>query len=146
MQEAFGGVLNIVLIAVFFVIVEGILGMTVNYSKAFRMKNYVISTIEQYEASSTCFTNGDSACLKRIKLRAEQLGYSPTDLKCSNGQAQVQGLFCYNEVRDSSNKNSAKYKTYRIDTQVDFNFPIINRMGFSIFQVGGDTRLIKVNS
>ena len=48
MQEAFGGILNIFLILIFLVIVEGILAFTVSYTKAFRMKNYVIATIEQY--------------------------------------------------------------------------------------------------
>ena len=43
--------MNIVLIAFFLIIVEGILGLAVNYSKAFKMKNLVISTFEKYEAA-----------------------------------------------------------------------------------------------
>ena len=46
MKDAFGGILNLVLIVVFLLLIEGILGLVVNYSKAFRMKNTVISAIE----------------------------------------------------------------------------------------------------
>ena len=55
MKDAFGGIVNIVLVAIFLVIISGILGLVVNYTKAFRMKNVVISTIEQYEGASGCF-------------------------------------------------------------------------------------------
>ena len=48
MKDAFGGIVNIVLVAIFLVIISGILGLVVNYTKAFRMKNAVISAIEQY--------------------------------------------------------------------------------------------------
>ena len=55
MRDAFGGIVNIVLVAIFLVIVSGILGLVVNYTKAFRMKNTVISAIEQYEGADGCF-------------------------------------------------------------------------------------------
>ena len=38
MKDAFGGILNLVLIAVFLVIVSGVLGLTVSYTKAFNFK------------------------------------------------------------------------------------------------------------
>ena len=66
MRDAFGGIVNIVLVAIFLVIVSGILGLVVNYTKAFRMKNAVISTIEQYEGADSCFTeNGNNFKLSR---------------------------------------------------------------------------------
>ena len=56
MRDGFGGILNIVFIVIFLLIVEGVLGLVVNYTKAFKMKNNVISMIEQYEAAG-CFEN-----------------------------------------------------------------------------------------
>ena len=51
MRDAYGGIMNIVLLVTFFLIVEGVLGLIVGYTKAFKMKNIVISTVEEYEAS-----------------------------------------------------------------------------------------------
>ena len=145
MQDAFGGVLNIILIAVFLIIIEGILGLVVNYSKAFRMKNFVISNIEKYEGYG-CFedkVSGNSDCRNKIKEGAKSIGYSPTSLlNCDTGNLYVNSdsLFCYKEQVSTSGNNII----YTIVTQVDINIPIINRiMGLSFFQVHGDTRVIK---
>ena len=43
MRDAFGGIFNIFIIVVVLLLIMGILGLTVNYTKAFRMKNYVIT-------------------------------------------------------------------------------------------------------
>ena len=76
MKDAFGGLLNIVIIAIFLVIVEGVLGLVVNYSKAFRMKNAAISTIERYEGLG-CFTSSGSDCRDKIVSQARSIGYAP---------------------------------------------------------------------
>ena len=145
MKDAFGGILNIVFVAIFLVIVSGILGMIVNYNKAFQMKNIVITAIEQYEGSRGCFSESgisDSACRQRIIEGAESIGYSPVDLNC-HGYKSSDNLFCY-EKRDSDSHN---HDIFTIVTQVDIDIPIINKiMGLEIFQVHGDTKaLIKRN-
>ena len=139
MKDAYGGILNIVLIGVFLLIVEGILGLVVSYSKAFRMKNAVISAYERYEGSGECKENTD--CFNRILQQAKRIGYSKKmDLNCSDGYTNVGGYFCY--IRNDS--SSGKNYIYTVETQVDINFPIINKiMGLSIFKVRGDTRIIK---
>ena len=142
MQDAFGGILNIVLIVVFLLIVEGILGFTVNYTKAFKMKNIVISAIEEYEdASCIDGSHGTSACRDKIKRGAQSIGYSPSLLNCPNGSdwKKVDDLFCVKRTGSHSG-----YYIYRIVTQVDINIPIINHiMGLSFFQVTGDTRVVQ---
>lgn len=156
MKDAFGGILNIILVALFLIIVEGILGFIVNYTKAFRMKNYVISAIEQYEAIG-CINNdkADTACKDKIKDDAKRIGYSPSSLNCPNKSGaqyeNIDNLFCVSAGEISTNKNedwyaSSKPTTYRVITQVDVNFPIINKiMGLSFFQVSGDTRVIETH-
>ena len=77
MKEAFSGIYSIAFIVVFLVIVIGILGLVVSYTKAFKMKNIIISTIEKYEGaccgggsetngtnsySPTCTSPDSSAC------------------------------------------------------------------------------------
>ena len=146
MQDAFGGIVNIVLIVLFLVIVEGILGMTVNYTKAFKMKNIVLSAVEQYEASA-CFgsNNADSACLEKIKNDAKGIGYAPTNLRCPNDFESKDGLFCYKQMEvDSSSSRRQTY--YRIITQVDIHIPIVREiMSLEFFQVKGDTRMIDIS-
>ena len=49
MRDAFGGAVNVLFIAIFIAIVNGYLAFTANYNKAFRIKNRIISLIEQNE-------------------------------------------------------------------------------------------------
>ena len=45
MRDAFGGLMNMVIIIVFLVLVSGYLAFNVNYTKAFRVKNKIITTM-----------------------------------------------------------------------------------------------------
>lgn len=145
MQDAFGGIMNLILITIFLVIVSGVLGFSVNYTKAFKMKNIVISAIEEYEDSG-CFKEG-TECWKKIDREAKNIGYSPSNLNCSgDGEysdfTSYGGLFCATRVETNSSEKDTV--AYRIITQVDIDIPIIRDiMGFSIFQVKGDTRVIQ---
>ena len=141
MKDAFGGILNIVLVAIFLVIISGILGLVVNYTKAFRMKNAVITAVEQYEGANGCFGNGvATGCKDKIIEKAKSLGYNPTELRCPSDFSNSYDLFCYKRADSDSKKNYV----FSIITQVDIDIPIINKMmGLSIFQVHGDTRAIR---
>ena len=150
MKDAFGGVLNIVIVVIFLVIVSGILGLLVNYSKAFKMKNVIISSIEQYEGSKSCFSTkatGTTPCQEKILDDAKNIGYNPTALHCHDGYEKSNGLFCYKKYDSMGSADSSRVVDgyyYTIVTQVDINIPIINDiLGLSIFQVHGDTRVIK---
>ena len=140
MKDAFGGIVNIVLMAVFLLAISGILGLIVSYSKAFKMKNEVISNIEKYQGA--CFTkasDNQKNCYSRIREGAKSIGYSPDYLNCpSDFDRDPDGnYYCYKKVKA---KNGYYYS---IITQVDINIPIINRiLGISIFQVHGDSRVV----
>lgn len=144
MQEAFGGILNIVFVAIFLVIVSGVLAFTVTYTKAFKMKNIVISAIEEYEdAQCTNPDTPNSPCRLKIRQEASNIGYSPTSLNCPSDFRKIDDLFCVKQMT-AQNK---KYYVYRIITQVDLNIPIIQEiLSFSFFQVGGDTRVVQKQS
>lgn len=155
MQEAFGGIINVFFMGLFLVITISILGLVVSYTKAFKMKNVIISHIENYEATG-CFEQ-NTACMTRIKDSAKALGYG-ANINCPNGYTKIDGLFCYMELtrKDScshseqncfsGNKEhvSNNPKSYRIITQVDLALPLIsNIFSMKIFQVTGDTRIIE---
>ena len=143
MKDAFGGIINIVFIALFLLIMIGVLGLVVSYTKAFKMKNIIISHIENFEASG-CFEE-DTACMKKIKASAEGIGYG-SRITCPSDFTKIDGLFCYKEMVSSNTKNHVSNKpiSYRIITQVDLDLPIIGSI-FSInfFQVVGDTKVIE---
>ena len=122
MQDAYGGILNLVIIVMFLLIVMGTLGLVVSYTKAFKMKNIVISNFERYE---------DANCI----------AYAPgKSINCHDLTKSDTGLFCYG-MEPSANGDGV---VYTVITQVDITFPIIDKIaGFRIFQVSGKTRVIK---
>ena len=146
MQDAFGGVINMLFVILFLLIIIAVLGLVVSYTKAFKMKNIIITHIENYEASG-CFTE-DTACMNKIKASAEGIGYG-SRIKCPEDYGKIDGLFCYKEIISTNTENhvSSRPTSYRIITQVDLDLPIISSI-FSInfFQVVGDTRVIETKS
>ena len=146
MKEAYGGIVSLVFIAIFLVIVISILGLVVSYTKAFKMKDRIISVIEEYEGSG-CYPelsggSSASACRERIKDAARELGYSPANLNCGGSLTKSSdNLYCYSMDR-LTDSNKAVFK---VVTQVDISFPIIDKiMGFRFFQVAGDTQTVEL--
>ena len=160
MKDAFGGIFNLVLIVIFLVVVMGILGLTVSYTKAFRAKNIIISKIEQYGHGGSCLRS-DGACFKRIKEETDRIAYHPHNLNCPPNEGVTgwfaaprdggsEKLFCFylhNIYKSTSGTDCgaliASDYYFNIITQVDIDIPIINKiMGLYFFQVKGDTRKI----
>lgn len=143
MRDAFGGVVNLAMIVVFLVLVCGYLAFNVNYTKAFRVKNYIITSIEQYEGNC----DEGTACYQKINDYINRIGYNAPDFtledyKCMHG-------YCYKEFNASSETGGAysegeKKVYYRVVTQINIDIPIINKImpGLRIFQVSGNTKLI----
>lgn len=146
MKDAFGGILNLAFLAVFLLLVMGILGLIVNYTKAFRMKNFTIDTIERYEGS--CRKDTD-ACIQKIKEHARNISYSPTISNCPSGFTNMSGFFCMKAEAVSNYSPEAftagKPCVYTVITQSDVSLPIIETvLSFRIFQVTGNTEIIEV--
>lgn len=143
MRDAFGGIVNLAMIVVFLVLVSGYLAFNVNYTKAFRVKNYVITSFEQYEGN--CQAN--SACAKKISEYIKSIGYNAPDLKVSDYTCVSEG-YCYHQfdATDETGVYSEGNKKiyFRIVTQINIDIPIINKIlpSMKIFQVSGATKLI----
>lgn len=156
MRDAFGGIVNLAIIVVFLVLVSGYLAFNVNYTKAFRAKNYIISKFEQYEGDCTDTTD---RCYKDIEEYARSLGYdtgenfNPVDSTNDGGCTK---LFCYikvdvNPAGDNEKNKNNEYENegykkvyYKIVTQINIDIPIINRIlpNLRLFQVTGSTKQI----
>ncbi len=149
MRDAFGGLMNMVIIVVFLVLVSGYLAFNVNYTKAFRVKNKIITTIEQYEGNC----ESGSACDDKILEYMRQIGYN-TDANFKIPDYQCQSGYCIKkenaaqEVKDSVAKSGGKEPNdlenkvyYRVTTVIVIDIPIINKImpQLKLFQVSGTT-------
>lgn len=151
MKDAYGGIMNLVFIVLFLLIVIGVLGLIVSYTKAFKMKNVVLSTVEEYEGNCcgvptpgiTC--NSKPACVKKISNEASTLGFSPVSINCPNDYTKIQSTNNHNDlycIKKVDNSSTGRYY-YNVIVQVDVHFPVIsNILGFRMFQVSGDSRQI----
>lgn len=143
MRDSLGGVVVLVIIVVFVVFVSAYMAFNVNYTKAFKMKNKIISTIEEYNAK--CFAAGP--CATEIKEYADEIGYKP-HFKCNSSEGFKDGtdeLYCYQEFKvvDNSKAGNIEKYYYRVVTRIDIQIPIIqNFFGLRILNVSGDTGLI----
>ena len=140
MKESFGGIVSFFMLAVFLIIVIGLLGLVVSYTKAFKMKNMIITSIEQYQGLGCDKPN--SPCLKNIDEGSKKLGFAPVSLSCPSDYTKMKDLYCYKVVYVKGTNPKEYY--YRVSTQVDVHFPIVSDiLGFNLFKVSGDTRVMK---
>lgn len=146
MRDSMGGSVVITIIVVFIVVALAYLAFNVNYTKAFRMKNKIISYYEDFNG------NCDSACHGKIKEYADAIGYKPDTLNCPGSYNQKEGLYCVKEVLvsgggtvDPSRPNDQGKRTYyRIITKINIEIPIIsNVFDLSVFNISGDTKVMK---
>lgn len=153
MRDAFGGLVNLVIISIFLVIVSGFLAFNVNYTKAFRVKNNIISSFEQYEGNC----NAGTECYAKIEKYMQSIGYSKSStikpneegFNCSNSG------FCYKLYCSNGQNNASpgpvgsvcspeKKGYYKIVTQINIDIPILNKIipSMDVFKVYGNTRTI----
>ncbi len=147
MRDAYGGIVNITIIVVFLVIVSGYLAFNVNYTKAFRLKNKIISVLEEYEGSG--YRNSQSTARTKIREYASQIGYNTNKPKVDGtGWVQDDVGYCIRFIEKTGSSDSIvneqtvgkKRGYFEVVTQININIPIINNiMGLSIFQVSGST-------
>lgn len=160
MRDALGGVINIQMILVFIAIVSGYLAFSVNYTKAFHVKNYIVNKIEEYEGH---FERQD--VMTSINRYMDKVGYSgpPSGSSPSIDCSGKDGLPSGTPVTGLSNKYAlCKYTGqpkiekvngkdvsvdryyYKVVTYVSIDVPVINQImaGLDFFQISGETKLI----
>ncbi len=151
MSDAVGGTVNIVLIAVFMVLVSGYMAFNVSYVKAFKVKNRIIDLIEQYEGNCKP-GDGTNKCTKYIHSYMNEIGYNTKIMTKSGYKCDTLKGYCIKEVKSpESVSSSSKTKTsgdtkyyYKVITQVNIDIPIMNSLMpyLSVFQVTGESQSI----
>lgn len=139
MSNAYGGIVNITFIVVFLVIVSGYLAFSVNYNKAFRVKNQIINIIEQNEGL-------DDDAKEKIKDYMSNIGYSNDINWKAKDYDQCEMGYCWIiEEAGSSSEEFGKKVYYRVTTAVNIDMPILNKIlpNMKLFQVSGVTKAFR---
>lgn len=145
MKASLGGMVSLVILAVFLIILTSFLLFNVSYAKAFRVKNKIITTYEEYEGN--CGKN--TVCYKEIEAYEGALGYDVTAELTTEGN---KNCTCYRElgycatevpITKKIGKKKVKSVKYIIRTEVYIRFPFIQDiLGVGVFNVTGETNEI----
>lgn len=133
MREATGNALLITMVSTIIGVIMVFFVGSISYSKSYRIKNYIINTIEENESWNLELEKTIDEYLKEAgyNVRSSNKGCSRDD-KCGNAINNQNG---YNYCVYECNENNKKY--YKVITYMKFDFPII---GNAVqFPVKGET-------
>ncbi len=147
MRDAIGQVFTLQIILAFVLLINGYMAYSVNYTRAFRVKNQIVNIIEQYEGP-----NHEDAIAK-INTYIDQMAYevpahlTQAFLNDNNGQdVSCQNGWCYivHDVSIDGADGERRGKYYSVTTFVNINIPVINNIvGLGQFlRVVGETKTI----
>ena len=143
MKDAIGGTVSLMFIAVFLLFVGGYLAFSVSYNKAFRVKNKIITLLEQHGTFESASSDIDNY-IKQVGYNAAEPNvnceYYPSGVKyaCKSGYCVAWVDTTDDTSTDEDNTNSGYFK---VVTAVNIDVPIINKVMpyLRIFFVSGDT-------
>lgn len=132
MREAIGGTWVMQLVIIFMLIFVAFLALSLNYSKAFQMKNEMLSIIEKYEGvndkSITIINNYLSKNGYNVKNSCPRNSYGVKDLSNNSGSKVNNNnkdyYYCIQKIKSPSEKHSKK-AFYRVNISFYFNLPVI---------------------
>lgn len=157
MRDAIGGVLVIEIIIIFLLIINSYLAFSVNYTKAFRVKNKIVSIIENYEG----MTEGELGSKKAIENMMLENHYSIDNAytdRCGtlDGAKKYEkspnnvGGFCYYITETSESGQGLANETYKgtvysVAVFVNIDLPVLNKLFpyfANVFAIKGETKTI----
>ena len=144
MRDAIGGSVTIVIIVVFIVFALGYMAFNVNYTKAFRMKDKIITVYDDYNGEC----NND--CEKEISEYAKKIGYSAGVgtggvMNCVDGTPRL-NLYCEDKINKIDKHDGSSSWYYHISTKINMEIPAFkNILNFRIFYIFGTTETYKKN-
>lgn len=141
MRDAFGGVFMIKLFLVFIVIYVAFSAISLNYAKAFRIKNKIIDFIEENEIIdlNTYFSKGNNKALKELNQILDDANYNK---ECKNGNGVISSKegtttgYCYNGIVIELTEKVSNTQTYTVYTYADWNLGVLNM----ILALGGQNK------
>ncbi len=153
MRESIGGTWLTGIVIVFMLIFVAFLALSINYTKAFQMKNDILTMIEKREG----FTDGENGSIKLInnylssngyhtRSRCEAGSYGVTDLNSVSSEyvsdsSSKQYYYCVKKIGAKVSENSKKVY-YKVNIYFYFNLPVIGDI-FK-FNIDGTTKAVAV--
>jgi len=151
MRDAIGGTFSIQIILFFLIIINSYLAFSVNYTKAFRIKNNIIAIIEQQEGytTGTSLSQEDRSAEERIFTLMKNANYtiSRNNLRCNEGYTEIYSTTQNTGFCLQLHKNADGSGYYSVITQVNIDIPIVNNLLplSGIFSIKGETKSIYSN-
>ena len=133
MRDAFGGIFMIRLFIVFIFIYVAFAAVSLNYAKAFRVKNSVISFVEENEIIDLRNINN----IDKLEKILENAKYHK---ECNNGNGTIRSIegnnigYCYNGIvilKQKEEKLAGTNSTvinYQILTYADWNLGVLTKI------------------
>lgn len=133
MRDAFGGIFMIRLFIVFIFIYVAFAAVSLNYAKAFRVKNSVISFVEENEIVDLRSINN----IEKLNSILENANYNK---ECINGNGTIRGVegnnigYCHNGIviiKQSEQKIAGTTSTiikYQVITYADWNMGVLTKL------------------
>lgn len=163
MRESIGSVSIFAIVITFIMLITAYLAISVNYAKAFRIKNHIINMIEEYhgEVNNAEFKDKVALYLTSQGYTANKKCPSSSVLTDNNldtvgvnwngpivddGFAPGNGnsFYCIYELEMDGNRGiddiDDKRYYYKVITFFKFDIPVIGNL--AIFNVSGDTKLV----
>lgn len=132
MREAIGGTWMLGVVVLFIVLFSAFLALSINYTKAFKVKNEIINMIEDNHSFDT---NAEST----IQDYLDEMGYTTTRIdksNCDKDEDYVTGGYCVRKICDP---NLGSY--YKVRTFVKIELPIVYQT--FTFPINGETKLLQ---
>ncbi len=133
MRDAFGGVFMIRLMLVFVFIFVAFTAISLNYAKAFRIKNSVIDFVEQEEILNldSLFKGGNDQRLKKLDKILDNANYNKQCQKTDiNGKIDSEPgdpiKYCYRGIVISQSSVIDKTIRYDVSAFADWNLGTLN--------------------
>lgn len=127
MKDALGSYFNLTLLFFFILLVAGFIAFASNYSKAYRMKNFVLSNLEKYEGNTT---NGEM--LDKTYAFGKRMGYSILDdaMKSAETKGYSCPIYQGHYVGWCYRNNPTVGDSYSINivTFINVNVPVIHQV------------------
>lgn len=165
MKESIGQAFLVNLILVFFLVLILMLLGSINYSKAYKVKNRIITILEKYGTSAESGSGLSTEAQNEINVNLKKAGYanSKKGMDCAkynnlNGTIlypdSSAGLhYNYCVIKIDAGTTDGRYETptvsgvtydnaryYKVITFMEFDIPLIG--GFLKFPIQGETKLI----
>ena len=145
MRDAISSYFSLTLLFFFILLVSGFIALSVNYTKAYRIKNNVLTNIEKYEGNIN-----NEQMLDKTYSYAKAIGYTASDdaINSAENKGYTCPIYRGNNVGWCYIKNSTVNGSFTVNVVVfiNLNVPVIHQV-FSnneFFWMTGRTNTIPV--